>query len=219
MQRILSFTGPLLAMLVLAGAAAAQEAPPPAAPPAEMPAPSVAPPEPAAPPAPAAPADAAPAAPFLPVPAASTPASGSATVISTIGRADMMAIMQQAGMATVSDGTRDETSPWVVGSAPGGIFVEVDFFNCEAGVTGPQRQCGQFRFRVHWANSKKLDAKAVDAYNERYVFGRALASSDGKFIETTEAFNLEGGVTRDYIAKNLGYFLITVDDFINYVKP
>src|SRR6185437_11727536 len=111
MQRILSFTGPLLAMLVLAGAAAAQEAPPPAAPPAEMPAPSVAPPEPAAPPAPA---DAAPAAPFLPVPAASTPASGSATVISTIGRADMMAIMQQAGMATVSDGTRDETSPWVV---------------------------------------------------------------------------------------------------------
>lgn len=213
MQRILSFTGPLLALLLLAGAAAAQEAtpaPPPAAPPAAAPS--------AAPTEPAAPAEAVPA----PVPAAppvAAPAPASPAIITTIGRADMMAIMQQAGMASVSDGTRDETSPWVVGSAPGGIFVEIDFFNCEPGVTGPQRQCGQFRFRVHWANSKKLDAKAVDAYNERYVFGRALASSDGKFIETTEAFNLEGGVTRDYIAKNLGYFLITVDDFINYVKP
>jgi putative sensory transduction regulator len=217
MQRILSFIGPLLAVLLLAGAASAQEASP-APPPAAAP---VAPTEPAAPTEPTAPAEAAPApaAPFLPVPAPAAPAAASPAVITTIGRADMMAIMQQAGMASVSDGTRDETSPWVVGSAPGGIFVEIDFFNCEAGVTGPQRQCGQFRFRVHWANSKKLDAKAVDAYNERYVFGRALASSDGKFIETTEAFNLDGGVTRDYIAKNLGYFLITVDDFINYVKP
>ena len=217
MQRFLSFIGPLLAVLLLAGAASAQEASP-APPPAAAP---VAPTEPAAPTGPTAPAEAAPApaAPFLPVPAPAAPAAASPAVITTIGRADMMAIMQQAGMASVSDGTRDETSPWVVGSAPGGIFVEIDFFNCEAGVTGPQRQCGQFRFRVHWANSKKLDAKAVDAYNERYVFGRAVASSDGKFIETTEAFNLDGGVTRDYIAKNLSYFLITVDDFINYVKP
>lgn len=142
-----------------------------------------------------------------------------ADTFSTIDRTDMMAILQDAGLSGVTDGTTDESSPWVMGKNDKNIFVIVDFYQCATGASGPARQCGQFRYRVYWDNSRNVDAKAVNAYNERYLFGRGFISSDGKYLYIDSAMNLDGGVTRDHLLKNLSYFLLVVDSFTGMVLP
>jgi len=139
--------------------------------------------------------------------------------ITTVNRTDMMAVLTQAGLTAVSDGTTDEAGPWIMGKTDKNIFLIVDFYQCEAGVTGPQRQCSQFRYRVYWENNRNVDAKAVGAYNEKYVFGRGYVTSDGKYLYLDYAMNLDGGVTRDHLVKNLNYFLQVVDAFTAMVLP
>ena len=149
--------------------------------------------------------------------AAEAPPSTS-PVSATITRADMAAILQTAGLTEISDGTSDEAWPWIVGKTSGGLPIDVDFYRCEPGA-GPQRPCGQLRFKVTWNNLQAIDAKTVALYNEKYVFGRGLVTSDGKFVSTDYPLNLDGGVTRDFVLKNVTYFLISVSDFMTTVKP
>jgi hypothetical protein len=149
--------------------------------------------------------------------AAPTPAPASG-IISTINRTDMMVLMQQAGLTAVSDGTTDEGSPWLLGRMSNDYPVVVNFYVCADG-TGPQRQCPYLTFKVTWNNTKNTDAAAVNKYNEQKVFGRGGASTDGKFVYVDYAINLEGGVTSDYIVKNLVYFQRTVTDFATIVNP
>lgn len=156
---------------------------------------------------------------LLPTGAGAAEAPSSASPVSaTISRADMTAILQTAGLTEISDGTSDEAWPWIVGKTSNGLPIEVDFYRCEPG-TGPQRPCGQLRFKVTWNNLQAIDAKTVALYNEKYVFGRGVVTSDGKFVSTDYALNLDGGVTRDYLLKNLTYFMISVNDFMAMVKP
>ena len=139
-------------------------------------------------------------------------------ISTTISRTEMTAILQTAGLTEISDGTTDEAWPWMVGKTSTGLPVEVDFYRCDAG-TGPQRPCTQLRFKVTWNNLQAIDAKTVALYNEKYVFGRGLVTSDGKFVSTDYPLNLDGGVTRDFVLKNVTYFLISVSDFMTTVKP
>ena len=143
---------------------------------------------------------------------------GASPVSATISRTDMAALLKAAGLSDIADGTSDEAWPWMVGKTSGGLPIEVDFYRCEPG-TGPQRPCGQLRFKVTWNNRQAIDARAVTLYNEKYVFGRGVVTSDGKFVSTDYPLNLDGGVTRDYIVKNLTYFLVSVNDFMATVKP
>lgn len=143
-------------------------------------------------------------------------AEGDLTMVS---RTDMIAILQQAGITGVVDGTSDEASPWVEGKTASGINVVVDFYQCEAGVTGPERKCPSFRFKVYWDNARNIDAKAANAYNEKYVFARGFVSDDGKFLTIDYAISLAGGVARDHIVQSLNLFLLTVGDFTAMVMP
>ena len=148
--------------------------------------------------------------------AADPPAANA--IFTTISRADMTSILQTAGLTDISDGTTDEAWPWMVGKTSTGLPVEVDFYRCDAGA-GPQRPCTQLRFKITWNNLQAIDAKAVALYNEKYVFGRGVVTSDAKYVSTDYPLNLDGGVTRDYIVKNLTYFLISANDFVAMVKP
>ncbi len=140
-------------------------------------------------------------------------------LLTTVDRADMMAILRQAALDSVVDGTTDEVSPWVMGKTASGLNVVVDFFQCDAGNDGPRRKCSEFRFKVYWDNVRKIDAAAVDAYNEKYIFGRGFVSGDGKYVVVDYAMDLDGGVARDHILKNLNYFLLAVKDFSALVTP
>jgi hypothetical protein len=159
---------------------------------------------------------------FLPVNAAEAPAPGPAAapaIIRTISRADMLAVMKEAGMTALKDGTIDETGPWVEGKTASGTVVDVYFYQCEAGVAGAQRQCGQLSFRSAWTNPRAIEAKAVNVYNYGYVFGRGVISADGQQVSHDYPLNLAGGVTRDFIAQNLSYYFLSLNDFIRIVSP
>jgi hypothetical protein len=149
----------------------------------------------------------------------SAPARAAEGDLTMISRTDMIAILQQAGITGVVDGTSDEASPWVEGKTASGINVVVDFYQCEAGLSGPERKCPSFRFKVYWDNARNIDAKTANAYNEKFVFARGFVSSDGKFLTIDFAMSLAGGVTRDHILQNLNLFLLTVIDFTTMVMP
>lgn len=173
-----------------------------------------------APAAPAAAPAAATPAPAAPSAAPAAPAAAAApAIIDKISRSDMIALLQQDGLTQVSDRTTDEAAPWVAGTTKDGILVVVQFYDCDAGVTGSDRACRHFTFGTTWNNTKNLDAKAVNAYNEQKVFGRGVATSDGKYVYIDYAVNLDGGVTRNYIVQNFNYYLVALNDFISIVKP
>jgi hypothetical protein len=140
-------------------------------------------------------------------------------VFSTISRTDMIALMQQAGLTTVVDSTTDEATPWVQGRTSTDDPVVVYFFQCEANVTGPQRQCAHLNLNVFWNNTKGTDAAAVNSYNTQRVFGRGSLSADAKLITFDYAVDIEGGVTGDYIIKNIAYFLLALGEFKTITNP
>jgi hypothetical protein len=152
-------------------------------------------------------------------PAPAPAAAPAPSVFSTINRTAMMALMQQAGLTSVSDGTTDEAAPWLEGRMSNDFPVVVNFYVCEAGVTGPQRQCPYLAFKVTWNNTKNTDAAAVNKYTEQKVFSRGGVTTDGKYVYIDYSMNLEGGVTSDHIVKNLSYFMRTVTDFASIVNP
>ena len=147
---------------------------------------------------------------------ADTPAP---TIFSTINRTDMIALMQQAGLTAVSDGTTNEESPWVQGTMSTNDTAIIYFYDCEAGVAGPQRHCAHMNFNVYWNNTKNTDAATLNSYNRLRVFGRGSLSEDGKYVTFDYAMNLEGGATGDMIVKNLAYFGLALGDFKSIVNP
>ena len=155
--------------------------------------------------------------------AALTPAKAADTpppnTFSTISRTDMMALMQQAGLTSVSDGTTDEASPWLLGRMANDFPVVVRLYSCEAGVTGPDRHCPYLSLSVTWNNTKNTELAAVNGYNAQKVFARGGVSADGKTVYIDYALDLEGGVTGDHVVKNIAYFLMTVNDFTTMVNP
>jgi hypothetical protein len=159
---------------------------------------------------------------FRPVNAAETPTpapTAAPTIIRTVSRAEMLAVMKEAGMTALKDGTVDENGPWVEGKTANGVVVDVYFYQCEAAVAGAQRQCGQLSFRSAWTNPRAIEAKAVNVYNYSYVFGRGVISADGQQVAHDYPLNLAGGVTRDFIAQNLSYYFLSLNDFIRIVGP
>ncbi len=141
------------------------------------------------------------------------------SVLSTISRAEMIALMQQAGFTSVSDRTTDEATPWVQGTMPTGDTAVIYFYECESEVTGPQQHCAHMNFNMFWNNTKNTDAAAVNNYNTQRVFGRGSVSADGKYVTFDYAMDIEGGVTNDAIAKNLAYFELALADFKTMVNP
>jgi hypothetical protein len=155
---------------------------------------------------------------FLALLARAEAADTAPSTFDTINRTDLMALMQQAGLTSVSDSTTDEASPWLLGRMANDFPVVVRLYSCEAGVTGPQRHCPYLSFSVTWNNTKNTDLAAVNGYNAQKVFGRGGISADGKTVYIDYAVNLEGGVTSDHIVKNIAYFLIAVNDFTTSVN-
>jgi len=142
-----------------------------------------------------------------------------ADTIDKISRADMMSLLKDLGMTDIKDDTTDEQWPSIQFATPGGYVEVVSFFDCQTGVTGPARTCDELLFQTNWNNTKNLDAAALNPYNVQKVFGRAGVSADGKNVSIDWGMDLDGGVTRENLMRNINYYQRTVSDFSTMVKP
>jgi hypothetical protein len=136
----------------------------------------------------------------------------------TISRTDLTILIEGAG-STVEDKSEDGDDPWLIVKSPDKRTFNLFMHECEKGILGPGRKCGQIRFKLFWDNDRKVTLETVNKFNLDYVFGRGFVTADGKSVGVDYALHLDGGVTRAFIRENMEYFLRVVEDFATEAKP
>jgi hypothetical protein len=88
----------------------------------------------------------------------------------------------------------------------------VNMYECQG--SGPEEQrCGLIQFQAQWQNAKSnIKASDINAYNLKFVFGRAALSSDGKSVVFDYPMNIKDGVTRANMKRNVDNWLRVLDD-------
>ena len=128
-----------------------------------------------------------------------------------ITRTELMVILSGYGMS-VKDTTEKDSDPWLQAHTPKGVLFYVNMFEC-AGSGATEQRCGLIQFQALWQNTKgTIKAADINAYNLKFVFGRALLSSDGKSVVFDYPMNIKDGVTKANLKKNVDNWLRVLDD-------
>jgi len=128
-----------------------------------------------------------------------------------VTRAELMVILSGYGM-TVKDTTEREADPWLQAHTPKGVLFYVNMYECSGSGQDGQR-CGLIQFQAQWQNTKNsIKAADINAYNLKFVFGRAALSGDGKSVVFDYPMNIKDGVSKGNLKKNVDNWLRVLDD-------
>ena len=128
-----------------------------------------------------------------------------------ISRSELMVILTSYGM-TVKDTTEKDSDPWLQARTPKGVQFYVNMYECQGSGADEQR-CGLIQFQAQWQNAKSnIKASDINAYNLKFVFGRAALSGDGKSVVFDYPMNIKDGVTKGNMKKNVDNWLRVLDD-------
>jgi hypothetical protein len=128
-----------------------------------------------------------------------------------ITRAELMVILSGYGM-TVKDTTEKDSDPWLQARTPKGVMFYVNMYECQGSGADEQR-CGLIQFQAQWQNAKSnIKASDINAYNLKFVFGRASMSNDGKSVVFDYPMNIKDGVTKANMKRNVDNWLRVLDD-------
>jgi hypothetical protein len=128
-----------------------------------------------------------------------------------ITRAELMVILSGYGM-TVKDTTERDSDPWLQAHTPKGVLFYVNMYEC-SGTGQDGQRCGLIQFQAQWQNAKNaIKDSDINAYNLKFVFGRAVLSSDGKSVVFDYPMNIKDGVTKGNLKKNVDNWLRVLDD-------
>ena len=128
-----------------------------------------------------------------------------------VSRSELMVVLSSYGM-TVKDTTEKDSDPWLQAHTPKGVLFYVNMYDCTGSGEDEQR-CGLIQFQAQWQNAKSsIKASDINAYNLKFVFGRAALSGDGKSVVFDYPMNIKDGVTKGNLKKNVDNWLRVLDD-------
>jgi hypothetical protein len=133
-----------------------------------------------------------------------------------ITRLELAKVLAGHGMS-VRDATLDEKDPWLKARTPKGVEFYVNMYQCTG--TGPaRRRCSNLQFLAQWERTKRTTLEAANTYNQRFVFGRAYLSQDGKTFMFDYSVNLQDGITAGNLRKHVDNWLRVLDDVRSLLK-
>jgi hypothetical protein len=128
-----------------------------------------------------------------------------------ITRSELMVLLSGFGM-TVKDTTEKDSDPWLQARTPKGVMFYVNMYECQGSGAQDQR-CSLIQFQAQWQNAKSnISANDINAYNLKFVFGRAALSGDGKSVVFDYPMNIKDGVTKSNMKRNVDNWLRVLDD-------
>ena len=133
-----------------------------------------------------------------------------------VTRAELTKILTSHGM-TVQDATESESDPWLKAKAPKGTEFYVNMYDCE-GVGAENRRCNNLQFLAQWELSKRTTPEAANIYNQKFVFGRAYISKDGKTFMFDYSLNIKDGVSLANLKRQVDNWLRVLDDVRGMLK-
>jgi len=151
-------------------------------------------------------------------PAAAAPAAPAPVVMFDHGvsRTELTKVLTQQGM-TVQDATQNEADPWLKAKAPKGTEFYVNMYDCDG--SGPDgRRCNNLQFLAQWEVSQRTTIDAANVYNQKFVFGRAYLSKDGKTFMFDYSVNIRDGVSAANLKRHVDNWLRVLDDIRGMLK-
>jgi hypothetical protein len=153
------------------------------------------------------------------LPPAAQAASGKApsgTYANGITRLELTKVLTSHGM-TVRDATQNEADPWLKARTPKGVEFYINMYQC-AGEGSSGRRCTNLQFLAQWERNKNTTIEAANIYNQKFVFGRAYLSEDGKTFMFDYSVNIQDGVTAGNLRKQVDNWLRVLDDVRGLLK-
>src|SRR5262245_10594587 len=110
-----------------------------------------------------------------------------------ITRGELVEVLSTYGM-TVKDSTTSDEDPWLSAKTPKGTDFYVNMYDCQ-GTGAASRRCNNLQFLAQWDLAKNAGIDSANVYNQKFVFGRAYLSKDGKTFMFDYSVNIKDGVT------------------------
>jgi hypothetical protein len=118
---------------------------------------------------------------------------------------------------SVTDATENEADPWLKAKSPKGVEFYVNMYDCE-GTGAESRRCNNLQFMAQWELSTRTTLETANVYNQKFVFGRAYMSKDGKTFMFDYSINIRDGVSRANLKKQVDNWLRVLDDVRSMLK-
>jgi len=149
-----------------------------------------------------------------------SPASGAAAaktklIENGITRAELVEVLSSHGM-TVKDSTTSDDDPWLSAKAPKGTEFYVNMYDCQG--AGEAKRCSNLQFLAQWDLAKNAGVDSANVYNQKFVFGRAYLSNDGKMFMFDYSVNIKDGVTTANLKRQVDNWLRVLDDVRTHLK-
>ncbi|MBI1211397.1 MAG: hypothetical protein GC190_08040 [Alphaproteobacteria bacterium] len=139
------------------------------------------------------------------------PVSADVVYSDGISRRDLLVLLSGFGM-TVKDTTEKDSDPWLQARTSKGVRFYVNMYECQ-GSGQSEQHCNLIQFQAQWQNDKSsIKQDDINAYNLKFVFGRAALSRDGKSVVFDYPMNIKDGVTRSNMKRNVDNWLRVLDD-------
>lgn len=131
-----------------------------------------------------------------------------------ITRVELTKVLTSHGM-TVKDATENEADPWLKAKSPKGVEFYVNMYDCDG---AESRRCNNLQFMAQWELSTRTTMETANVYNQKFVFGRAYMSKDGKTFMFDYSINIRDGVSTANIKKQVDNWLRVLDDVRSMLK-
>ena len=133
-----------------------------------------------------------------------------------ITRGELVEVLSTYGM-TVKDSTTSDEDPWLSAKTPKGTDFYVNMYDC-VGTGAESRRCNNLQFLAQWEMSKDVSIQTANVYNQKFVFGRAYLSKDGKTFMFDYSVNIKDGVTTANLKRQVDNWLRVLDDVRTLLK-
>ena len=127
-----------------------------------------------------------------------------------VTRTELIALLSSYGL-TVKDATTKDSDPWLSAKTAKGTDFYVNMYDC-AGDGADGRRCNNLQFLAQWELTKNASVDSANTYNQKFVFGRAYLSKDGKMFMFDYSINIKDGVTPANMKRHVDNWLRVLDD-------
>lgn len=132
-----------------------------------------------------------------------------------ITRGELIEVLSSHGM-TVKDSTTSDEDPWLSARTPKGTEFYVNMYDCSG--AAENRRCNNLQFLAQWDLAKNAGIDSANVYNQKFVFGRAYLSKDGKMFMFDYSINIKDGVTTANLKRQVDNWLRVLDDVRTLLK-
>jgi hypothetical protein len=146
---------------------------------------------------------------------AAAPTTKSKVYDAGITRGELVEVLSTYGMK-VKDTTTSDEDPWLTAKTPKGTDFYVNMYDCSG--SAESRRCNNLQFLAQWDLAKNAGVDSANVYNQKFVFGRAYLSKDGKTFMFDYSVNIRDGVTAANLKRQVDNWLRVLDDVRTLLK-